>query len=82
MTVRVLYFAALRDLVGIGEEQLELPGSTRSLADLLVFLTRRHPALQDRLEQVRVARNESFAELNATLSDQDVVALIPPMAGG
>jgi sulfur-carrier protein len=82
MTVEVLYFAAIADLVGMRQEHVELPDSTRSVAELLLFLERRHPALVGRLDQVRVARNESFTELEASVAHQDVVALIPPVAGG
>lgn len=80
--VRVLYFAALRDLVGTSEEQVELPSSVQRVGDLLGFLETRHPTLAGRLAQVRAAQNQTFAPLNAQVSDQDVIALIPPMAGG
>ncbi|HEY8944204.1 MAG TPA: molybdopterin converting factor subunit 1 [Polyangiaceae bacterium] len=82
MIVRVLYFAALRDLVGVREEQLELPDSPLSLTDLLAHLVERHAALSGRLQQVRVARNETFANLVDPVSHGDVIALIPPVAGG
>jgi molybdopterin converting factor subunit 1 len=82
MIVRVLYFAALRDLVGVREEQLDLPDSPLSLADLLERLVERHAALTGRLHQVRVARNETFANLIDPVSHGDVIALIPPVAGG
>lgn len=82
MTVRVLYFAVLRDLVGVREEQLELDDSRISLGDLLALLASRHPLLIGRLDQVRVARNESFAQLDERVEHRDVIALIPPVAGG
>lgn len=79
-TVRVLYFAALRDLTGVAEEALELPDDVESVGELVVRVTRRHPAL--RLDGVRVAKNEEFTDANAQLADGDVVALIPPVSGG
>lgn len=79
-TVRVLYFAALRDLTGVSEEALELTDDVRSVGELVVRLTQKHPAL--RLDGVRVARNEEFSDSNAELADGDVVALIPPVSGG
>ena len=30
----------------------------------------------------RVARNEEFAELDDVVTENDVIALIPPVAGG
>jgi molybdopterin converting factor subunit 1 len=80
--VTILYFAALRDLVGRSEEKLALPDDVASVAALALHLSRLHPQLADRLSYVRFARNEEFARPADTLVDGDVVALIPPVAGG
>jgi molybdopterin converting factor subunit 1 len=82
MTVRVLYFAGLRDVVGIAEESLELPADVRTVAALCDHLAARHRGYAERRGHVRVARNEAFAEGDERLADGDVVALIPPVAGG
>jgi molybdopterin converting factor subunit 1 len=82
VTVRLLYFAALRDLVGRGEEDVELPEAVSTVRALAEWLEIRHPALGGRLGAVRVAVNEAFAEPTTALSHGDVVALIPPVAGG
>ena len=80
--VTVLYFAALRDLTGTGEEQLDLPDGVDTIFDLLEQVTRVRASLRDRLQSVRVARNEVFADLSEPVRDGDVVALIPPVQGG
>jgi molybdopterin converting factor subunit 1 len=81
MTLTVLYFAAVKDLVGKDEEQVDVvPGTT--VGGLGVFLAERHPALAGRLGAVRFARNETFADEGEVLAAGDVVALIPPVAGG
>jgi len=82
MMIAVLYFAAVRDLVGTTEERVELPVGIATVADLARFLTARHPALEGRLGAVRFARNEAFAANDEPLAEGDVVALIPPVAGG
>jgi len=80
--VTVLYFAALRDLVGSPEERVELgPGDT-FVSELLKDLEVRHAGLRGRLSSVRVAVNEEFAETSARLHGGEVVALIPPVSGG
>lgn len=81
MTITLLYFAAVRDLVGIDEERIELP-SAMTIAELASFLETRHPALGGRLGAVRFARNETFATNDEWIAAGDVVALIPPVAGG
>jgi molybdopterin converting factor subunit 1 len=80
--VSVLYFAAVRDLVGIDEEALELPAEITTVDALAAHLTLRHASLDGRLRSVRFARNEEFAHGNDALHDGDVIALIPPVAGG
>jgi len=81
-TVRIFYFAGLRDLVRRAEESLELPGAVVNVGQLAQHLERVHPELAGRLHGVRLAVNESFADLEDGVTDGDVVALIPPVAGG
>jgi molybdopterin converting factor subunit 1 len=82
MRVTVLYFAAVRDLVGMSEEAIELPSSVRAVDALARSLEERHPTLAGRLGQVRFAVNEELVSLDCALGDGDVVAVIPPVAGG
>jgi molybdopterin converting factor subunit 1 len=78
----VLYFAALRDLVGASEERVELEAAGTFVSELLRELEGRHIGLRGRLASVRVAVNEEFTEPSARLSGGEVVALIPPVSGG
>jgi molybdopterin converting factor subunit 1 len=82
MQVRILYFAAVRELVGLEEETLVLPSTVRDVRALSAHLEGRHVALAGRLGAVRFAIDEAFAELDARLHEGAVVALIPPVAGG
>lgn len=82
MTITLLYFAAVRELVGRDEERVALPDAVSTISDLAAFLAERHPSLGGRLGAVRFARNEAFATNDEALADGDVVALIPPVAGG
>jgi molybdopterin synthase sulfur carrier subunit len=82
MKVRVLYFAGLRDEVGLADELIELPPDVRTVGELCIHLAAGHRAYADRRAHVRVARNEAFARDDEALADGDVVALIPPVAGG
>ncbi len=81
MRLNVLYFAAARERTQKGHEALELDGpvTVRALLDLL---GQRHPPLGPLLPHVRVAVNQEFAPLDATVPADAEVALIPPVAGG
>jgi molybdopterin synthase sulfur carrier subunit len=80
--VQVLYFAALRDLLGKNEETLELPAEVRTVAELVQHLQRVRPALNGKMASVRVALDEAFAGDSDTLNGVRTIALIPPVAGG
>ena len=82
VVVRVLYFAGLRDALGISDEALELPPGVRTVGALADLLAARHRAYSERRSHVRLARNEAFALDDEVLAEGDVVALIPPVAGG
>jgi molybdopterin converting factor subunit 1 len=77
-----LYFAAVRELMGVTEENLELPGTVMRVADVIPHLEAIRPHLKGRFQSVRIAVNETFASDAEPLQDGDVVALIPPVAGG
>lgn len=82
MRVRLLYFAAVRELVGMADEDRELPAEVRDVGDLGAHLEAVHPSLSGRLGHVRFAVNEEFAGSATSLREGDVIALIPPVAGG
>lgn len=82
MSVRILYFAKIRDLTGKPEEELRLPEGVRQLSDFAAHLSVLYPALRGQLGSVRFARNEAFAALSEPIADGDTIAVIPPVAGG
>jgi molybdopterin converting factor subunit 1 len=82
VTVRILYFAGLRDAIGVAEETVALPAEVATVGALCDHLAARHRAFGERRGHVRVARNESFARDDERLAEGDVIALIPPVAGG
>jgi len=81
IAVKVRFFARLREQAGVEMESIEVaPSST--LADVYESLRRKHPALEPERRSVRGAVNREFADWDATVSDGDEVAFIPPVSGG
>jgi molybdopterin converting factor subunit 1 len=80
MKVRVLYFAAARELAGTSAEMVELPSAT--VGGLLDELCRRHDGLTRLRVHLRVAVNRQMARLEDAVPEEAEVALIPPVAGG
>jgi|HubBroStandDraft_2_1064218.scaffolds.fasta_scaffold931375_2 molybdopterin converting factor subunit 1 len=82
MRVRALYFAAVREIAGLEEELILLPEPVRSVADFGAFLVARYPRLQAGAASLRFARNEVFAAPREAIAEGDVIAVLPPVAGG
>ena len=81
MQVRVLYFATLRQRLGITEEMLDLDEAS-TVADLKAAVGRFHPHVQDSLKTAIVSVNREFALPEEQLHGADEVALFPPVSGG
>jgi molybdopterin converting factor subunit 1 len=82
VAIRLLFFAALRDVTGHAEFSLPLPQGVDTIAALRSWIVGRFAQLEAQLPSVRFAVNEVFVEDEHTLADGDVVALIPPVTGG
>jgi molybdopterin converting factor small subunit len=88
MTIRVRYFARLRDLMGTSEELVEPgPGPGDGPADaaaLIEALAARRPDAAEALRHgsVRVEVNGVIGARSAKVKDGDEVALLPPFSGG
>ena len=77
-TVRVEYFAVLRERRGVPAETIETIADTPS--DLYAELQQRHGFPE--LTSLKVAINDEFADWGAALCNGDSVVFIPPVAGG
>ncbi len=79
--VRVRAFAGLREALGAGSLETEVPPDT-DVAGLLAHLADRYPAARLPDKHFSVAVNRAYAAPDRVLHDGDEVALIPPVSGG
>jgi molybdopterin synthase sulfur carrier subunit len=83
--MKLLYFAWVRQRIGIAEESFELPGDVTSVRHLVTFLIARgnnySEAFKD-LDRVRVAVNQEHVNLDHKIAPGDEVAFFPPVTGG
>jgi molybdopterin synthase sulfur carrier subunit len=84
MTIRILYFAALRDALGRSEEELSVPAGVGTIAELQAFLADRGEAWQALRSgrNVRAARNQRMAQPSEAIMPGDEIAFFPPVTGG
>lgn len=81
--IDVLYFAWLRERIGMGREQVDTTAPT--VAALIEELCAREPRYQAAfadLSAVRVALDQDLSDFDAPLAGVREVAFFPPMTGG
>ena len=81
--MRILYFAAVRRTLGVGEEQVAPPAEVRTAGDLLAWLRRRDGLYEAALSgQVCIAVDQQHVDEAAGLEGAGEVAFFPPVTGG
>lgn len=85
MSVKVRYFAWVRERVGHAEEDIDLPDGVASVADLIDWLSKRDEGYAAAFAEpsvIRAALDREHVEHDTTLSGAREVAFFPPMTGG
>ncbi|MSO64825.1 MAG: molybdopterin converting factor subunit 1 [Alphaproteobacteria bacterium] len=83
--MRILYFAWLRQRLGIEQEDVAPPATVTTVGELLEWLRGRGPTYADVLKNpsiVRVAVNQEYARLPDPVRAGDEIAIFPPVTGG
>lgn len=85
MKVNILYFAKLREAVGVETETLEINDISK-VSDLLNLLQDRGEKwaeyFNDKNNLLRVAINQKIVDSDFFISDGDEIAIFPPVTGG
>ncbi|MES2771265.1 MAG: molybdopterin converting factor subunit 1 [Pseudomonadota bacterium] len=82
--LEILYFARLREHLGLAREQLVLSATLHTIADLVEHLAARGgkwTLLRDDV-RLRCARNQNLAALDTPIEAGDEIAFFPPVTGG
>ena len=85
MKVKVLFFASLREQLGIAYEEMDLPAGIATVAALRSHLARRGGAWEGALAEkknVRAAVNQDMVKPGAAIRAGDEIAFFPPVTGG
>ena len=83
--VRLLYFAWVRERMGRAEEEVVLPSSVATVADLLAWLKTRGPEYAEafrRPEVIRAAIDKAHVKSSAIIAGAREIAFFPPVTGG
>ena len=83
--IRILYFARLREQLGLAEETFACPSQIETVADLLVHLRGRGGVWAETLSEdkrLMMAVNQEIVRPEAPIRDGDEVGIFPPVTGG
>jgi sulfur-carrier protein len=85
MSVKLRYFAWVRERIGKGEEVVEPPAEVATVAELMTWLSARGEEYAVAFENpkvVRAAIDRSHVKPDAMIAGAREVAFFPPMTGG
>jgi len=85
MSVKILYFAWVREKTGKAEEILDLPADVQTVADLVAWLKERGPEYAEAFARpgvVRAAVNQTHVQPTASIAGAREIAFFPPVTGG
>ncbi len=85
MKVNLVYFAWVRERIGKGEEEIDLPDSVVTVRDLLEHLKGLGEEYENALQYtnvIRVAINQEHVEHDEPIAGAREIGIFPPMTGG
>jgi sulfur-carrier protein len=83
--LKLRYFAWVRERIGKPEEDIELPASVATVADLIGFLTQRGEEYAHAFENpkvIRAAIDRTHVRADRAIAGAREIAFFPPMTGG
>ena len=85
MKLHLRFFASIREGLGVAQEEIVIPDSVKTIADLRAFLITRGAPWSDVLSKGRVLRcalNQQMVSADTALLEDAEVAFFPPVTGG
>ena len=85
MTLKVRYFAWVRERVGKPEEDIELPTDVKTVAELMTWLAGRgeeYAYAFGNPQAIRAAIDRAHVRPQSPLKGAGEIAFFPPMTGG
>ena len=83
--MRVLYFAWVKEKVGVTEEEIQPPAGVVTIAQLIDWLKARGPEFADafaKSEVIRAAIDRIHVRHDAKIAGAREIAFFPPVTGG
>ena len=84
-TIKIVYFAWVRERIGRAEESLAVPQGIATIADLVGWLKTRGPEYAEafrRGDVVRAAIDRAHVKADTKIAGAREIAFFPPVTGG
>ena len=82
MSVKVLYFASLKEALGTGSETMALPAGVSTVGGLRDGLAGQGRTRLACATNLRCAVNQNMGAAETAVADGDEIAFFPPVTGG
>ena len=81
--MKIKYFAWIKDITNLEEEEIN-SNIISNLDELKIFIIEKYPELKKHIKEeiLRFAVNQEYAIKNTNLSNNDEIAVFPPVSGG
>ena len=84
-SINIVYFAWVRERLGIDQEQVDLHDEIKSIADVLALLAERdvrYAEIFDDSEKLRFALDQDYGLSTSLIGSAKELAIFPPVTGG
>lgn len=84
-SVKLLYFAWVREKTGRAAEEIVVPAGIATVGELIAWLKTRGPEFEEafrRAEVIRTAIDQSHVKPTAPIAGAREIAFFPPVTGG
>jgi len=83
--INLLYFAWVRERVGIAAEEIAMPSDVSTVGELVAWQRQRGEGYAEAFaddDVVRTAVNQEHVDLRHAIKNGDEIAFFPPVTGG
>ena len=81
--MKIKYFAWIKNITNLEEEEIN-SNRIKNLDELKIFIIEKYPDLKKHMKKeiLRFAINQEYVIKNINLSNNDEIAIFPPVSGG
>ena len=83
--MKVLYFAKVREAIGLSEENIDLPPDVKTVDDFLNYMIskdKKYDFALNNKDAIHIACDEEHVNKDFILNNTKEIAIFPPVTGG